>query len=349
MNKMYPFIGLIFALLLSVTYLAGESYIEKKPVLLSVKKIWESSPHAAFTDLIRFRDQWFVAFREADFHVGGNDGEIRILESGDGEVWHSKAVFSEVGVDFRDPKLSITPDGKLMLLLGGTEYSKEGDYLSSQPRVAFSSDGKTWSKLKKVVQPHEWLWRVTWHDGKAWGISYRSTNLASKDADWIATLYSSSDGVHFEKVKELAVDSRPSEATIRFSEQGEMRVLIRRGGDLNAHAWIGKSGPPYHDFEWKDSGYTLGGPNFLILPGNKMWASARFYKISENQVMEMTALASMGPNGVFPLLELPSGGEDTGYPGMVYHDGALWISYYSSHEGDKAAIYIAKVGIPRGR
>ena len=31
-------------------------------------------------------------------------------------------------------------------------------------------------------------------------------------------------------------------------------------------------------------------------------------------------------------LELPSGG-DTSYAGLVFHDGMLWVSYYSSHEG----------------
>ena len=40
-------------------------------------------------------------------------------------------------------------------------------------------------------------------------------------------------------------------------------------------------------------------------------------------------------------LALPSGG-DTSYPGMVLHDGVLWVSYYSSHEG-KTSIYLAKV------
>ena len=38
---------------------------------------------------------------------------------------------------------------------------------------------------------------------------------------------------------------------------------------------------------------------------------------------------------------LPSSG-DSSYPGLVWHDNQLWISYYSSHEG-KAAIYIARV------
>jgi hypothetical protein len=40
-------------------------------------------------------------------------------------------------------------------------------------------------------------------------------------------------------------------------------------------------------------------------------------------------------------LQLPSGG-DTSYPGLVWHDDFLWVSYYSSHEG-KAKIYLAKL------
>ena len=40
-------------------------------------------------------------------------------------------------------------------------------------------------------------------------------------------------------------------------------------------------------------------------------------------------------------LTLPSGG-DTSYAGLVWHEGLLWMSYYSSHEG-KTSIYLAKV------
>ena len=48
------------------------------------------------------------------------------------------------------------------------------------------------------------------------------------------------------------------------------------------------------------------------------------------------------------LLQLPSGG-DCSYPGMVWHDGLLWLSYYSSHEG-RTGVYLAKVRLsPRQR
>jgi hypothetical protein len=43
------------------------------------------------------------------------------------------------------------------------------------------------------------------------------------------------------------------------------------------------------------------------------------------------------------LLRLPSGG-DTSYPGLVWHNDMLYISYYSSHEG-KTCIYLAKVKV----
>jgi len=42
-------------------------------------------------------------------------------------------------------------------------------------------------------------------------------------------------------------------------------------------------------------------------------------------------------------LKLPSSG-DNSYPGLVWFEGRLLVSYYSSHEG-KAKIYLAEVAI----
>jgi hypothetical protein len=43
------------------------------------------------------------------------------------------------------------------------------------------------------------------------------------------------------------------------------------------------------------------------------------------------------------LLKLPSGG-DTSYPGLVWHEETLYVSYYSGHEG-KTSIYLAKLKV----
>jgi hypothetical protein len=54
-----------------------------------------------------------------------------------------------------------------------------------------------------------------------------------------------------------------------------------------------------------------------------------------------TALGRMTTTSYTPELLLPSGG-DNSYPGLVLHDGKLWVSYYSSHEG-KTSIYLAEI------
>src|SRR5436189_3847017 len=91
------------------------------PEIVSVTKIWDAGKHNAFTDLIRWHDKWYCTFREADAHVGG-DGKLRVLESSDGAKWESVALVTEKGIDLRDPKLSITPDDRLMIAAGGSVY-----------------------------------------------------------------------------------------------------------------------------------------------------------------------------------------------------------------------------------
>ncbi len=43
------------------------------------------------------------------------------------------------------------------------------------------------------------------------------------------------------------------------------------------------------------------------------------------------------------LVTLPSGG-DSSYPGLVWHDDRLHVSYYSSHEGH-SCVYLAEVDL----
>src|SRR5262245_57913457 len=113
---------------------------EGKPEILSVEKIWDAGKHNAFTDLVRWHDKFWCTFREADGHVGG-DGVVRVLVSDDGTKWESAAGLTEKGIDLRDPKFAITPDDRLMLVMGGSHY--EGKTLLGRwPRVAFSKDGK---------------------------------------------------------------------------------------------------------------------------------------------------------------------------------------------------------------
>lgn len=306
------------------------------PELVSVTKIWDQSPHCAFTDLIRFKDQWWCTFRESDNHVSGLDGKIRVIVSADGATWESAALLSEEGIDLRDPKLSITPDNRLMLLAGGSVY-KGKELLGRQPRAAFSEDGRQWTPTQRILNEGDWLWRVTWRESKAYGVAI-NLNPPPEHAPWRLRLVSGQDGIQYEDLTYLEVPDYANETTLRFLENGEMIALVRRE-EGNKFGWIGASQPPYTQWKWQETGYRLGGPNFIILPGGSWWAGTRYY-IDKTQ----TTLARMTRENLEPALMLPSGG-DTSYPGMVFHDGLLWMSYYASHEG-KTSIYLAKIRIP---
>jgi hypothetical protein len=318
-----------------VLLLAVATAAQPAPTLVSVKRIWDGAAHNAFTDLIRWRNRWYCSFRESDAHVGG-DGRIRVLVSSDGETWTSAALVSETGIDLRDPKLSITPDDRLMIVAGGSVY--EGTrYLGRQPRVMFASDGTTWSSPQRILSEGDWLWRVTWHDGRAYGVTYKSA--AGNSAEWTATLVSSTDGRTFEQVATLAVPDRPNETTLRVMPDGEMVALVRREAG-NRVAWLGRSRVPYTTWTWHEMPQQIGGPNFIRVPNGDLFATGRSYVGSPKTVLARMTLDA----GYETVLTLPSGG-DTSYAGMVWHDDLLWVSYYASHEG-KTAIYLARVKVP---
>ncbi len=317
------------------------SFLPNPFKLLSIQKIWDFAAHNAFTDLIYFQGRWLCTFRESDDHVFGEDGIIYIIASDDGKEWQSIACICERGVDLRDPKLSVTPDGRLMLLVGGTVYDGK-TYVLRQSRVAFSVEGEHWTPFTFILEPHEWLWRVTWHQGKAYGVSYRNHDIKSLKEVWVVTLFESDDGVNYRAITSWDISGYPNEATVHFLATGQMVVLLRRDGPDDNVAWIGCSSPPYRDWKWQPTHYYFGGPNFLILEDQTMWAAGRVLIKTPYGRQTKTVLAAMDLGQLRPLVTLPSGG-DTGYPGMVYRGGEFWISYYSSHD-KKAAIYLARLG-----
>lgn len=321
--------------------------IEKQsdfPSLISVQKIWDHTAHCSMTDLIRFQDKWFCIFRESDSHAKGKNGIIRLLTSSDSLEWKTSAVFAQEGVDLRDPKLSITPHGKLMLLAGGTSLDNLNEYISTQSQVAFSEDGMHWSPLTLILDKHEWLWRVTWFQGKAYGASYSRSEPNNKDKEWNIKLFESSNGVDYTLLTPWNLKGYPNETTLRFLKSGEMIALVRRDKKEDNHCYAGISRAPYTDWHWHPTRHHIGGPNFIILPHHHMWVSGRLLISNPYIQFEKTFVGTFNLEAIRPMLILPSDG-DCSYPGMVYHEGVLWISYYSSHENNRSSIYLARVAI----
>lgn len=190
---------------------------------------------------------------------------MRVISSADGESWTSAGHFVLPAGDLRDAKLSITPDGELMLNSAIQVYHPYPDLHRNY--VWFSKDGATWSDPVKIGEPDIWIWSVTWHDGVAYGIGYPNQNSDLQKT----RLYKSDDGRKWDVlVSEL---HEGNESSIAFKADGTALCYLR-GGHV-----IGQSLPLYTNWKWADT-RDVGGPKLFGLPDGQYprrpwWAMGR--------------------------------------------------------------------------
>ena len=305
-------------------------------LIISVERIWDRATHNAFTSLIEYNGKLYCSFRESNGHVSDINGTIRVIASDDGQNWYSVAHIFERGVDLRDPQLSVTPDNRIMLNIGGSYYTG-GKLVGMKPKVSFSdTNGKIFSTPQDVIidekigSDKDWLWRATWNNGTSYATIYQVGKEKS------VQLIKSKDGIYYEFVTTFDVIGG-NETTLRFTSDNKMIAVVRR--DREQNGFIGISEPPYKTWEWNELEQRLGGPDLILLEDGNMLCATREYPSDHK---EKTILAKVELNGKFTkLLTLPSGG-DCSYPGFVMRDSILNVSYYSSHE-EKTAIYLAKI------
>lgn len=325
----------------------------KEPPKMEIMQVWGEGSHCAFTDLIRYNNRFYCTFREGENHVptkpGQANGKIRILRSKDGKSWQSVALVEKEGRDLRDPKLSITPDGRLMILMGASDYTHAPKLSGCLTHVSFMDKAERVSEPQPVeIDPavrnnFDWLWRVTWHKGVAYGVIYR------KGGGWEINLVKSTDGIHYDHVTSLNVDGNPNESTVFFTEEGDMRILVRREAGQGADKYIGRIGcskAPYTEWEWKPLNYRLNCPSHVItLPnGAQIYGGRHFAKHPKNRPIYTMLYRLNEDLTEEPILRIDEGsdGQDCAYPGLVVYKKNLWVSFYSTYK-KKSSIYIAKV------
>jgi len=302
--------------------------------VVSVAKIWDAGKHNAFTDLLRHNQRWYCVFREGAGHVS-SDGTVRVLASDDGERWESIAQLSSSDGDLRDPKICVTPGGKLMITT--VLATPKDETTKHQSRVYFSDDGQTWQGPHDIGDKNFWLWRTSWQDGVAYNLGYGTHEQRQ------ARLYSSKDGLTFMSlVDDLGVkNEKPSESALAWdTSTGRAYCLLRCENPKIAQ--LGTAAAPYKEWTWHELGQMFGGPNLIRHESGAWIAAGRIYKPA---VYTAVCWLDIENHKLVELAKLPSGG-DTSYPGLAWHDGLLWMSYYSSHEG-KTSIYLAKLKIAK--
>lgn len=303
------------------------------------KMLWNKGEHNAFTDLCQFRQRLFCCFREANNHISG-DGVIRVIELDQSGVVRKNNThcLSLPQADIRDPKLSVTPDDKLMLIAYARHIDEASNSRWSHPVCWFSTDGYSWSTMRYFGDRNWWLWRVTWHNNDAYGFAYNRSAQA-------VNLYKGDPRRTFHLSREHALSltrhglGYPNESDILFNQNDHAFALIRRDAD-SCTAQLGTSSPPYTQWKWHDLGEYIGGPAMVKISDCKAIVAGRLWR----QGAVKTALWTLDLNTKklsLPLI-LPSSG-DTSYPGLVLMGKTLLVSYYSSHVDKKSNIFLASI------
>ena len=303
------------------------------------RKIWDAAPHNAFTDLTRWKGRWYCAFREGAAH-GSYDGAARILSSADGVDWRSAAHFADKGFDLRDPKLCVLPDGRLLVGVGVRKQDEqEPGRWHTASRVYISADGEKWDGPHTVGEAQIWMWRYVTHGPHVYSFGYRQQQAKGHGGESFLRFYRSRDAVHWERLTQTdAGGGYVNEAAFAFEPDDRCVVLLRREG---GNSRVGLARPPYTDWTWGDLDERFNGPALVRLPDGRLLAAGRSKALGASSAKTAVGWLTADPPALRPVLWLPSQHE-TGYPGLCFHEGRVWASYYSSQSG-KCAIFIAQL------
>jgi hypothetical protein len=305
--------------------IASPSLVTAQTLLFN-NKIWSGENYAAFTSLVFYNGCFYCAFRNANKHadVTGEDcGVIKIIKSKNGDEWESFLSFSEEKFDLRDPQLSITPEKKLLLIANKVHY-KEGKANYRQTCSVFIDDSTKQLTLKPIgFYPNldrNWLWNIEWIDGNAYGFIYSPYFAFTK----------SQDGIHYRIIERINLSDSPSEASL-IKWKNKYVAVVRR----NTNSLIGIYNK--NKWEWFDSQHRVACPKLIKIKGN-LYVVGRHYGDKKQTAIFRIDMKRHILKYVFGI---PCK-TDCGYPGLVYKDDVLYITYYSG-DGKKSDINLAKV------
>jgi hypothetical protein len=371
--------------------------------LIQGKTIWDitripdrKNTRIEFPYLVRFKGHWYCGFREAYNHNNHPSGRGRIIRSADGEHWDSVALFTWDGGDVREPKLSITAEGWLMMNTSVYFVSKEprvagqhGTPLAYIPQEAreelnrpdlyyqldapgipasdteasvaqqsmtwLSADGTCWSSAYACpTGVNTWRWDVTWHNGMGYSVAY-----AGKDTAGV--LYRTRDGKNWRALKDNFLPGESSsEGGLAFGADNTAYCLLR--GSSRTRVFLGIGKPPYYqEWEWKQPtvdygpehgglrpvdemlGTVLGGPTLIRMSDGRLLAAGRALGPGRDDGHATLFLIDPDQATMTMVAEF----DGTSYPGLVEHEGMLWVTYISSacHKGIWE-VHLGKVKVP---
>ena len=320
----------MFRLLLTICLFICFQFYASSQRVLNSQKIWDYASHNAFTSLVEYNNNLYLTFREGRTHVdrtGGDNGVIRILKSKDGKKWTSVGVISMDGLDLRDPQIQVSSDGRLFLSFVAATY-KNGHPNSYHTYISRVINGRFANPVKiKSSLPADWLWRIHWNKGVAYGFNYINT----------FDLLASHDGMNYGVVRNYKLQGKPSESDFLIS--GDSVLVVCRNDE--SMGMIGQGTFANGNIRWQNLNIKILAPCLI-----KIDAGTILLFVTELGFTRELKVYKIINSSLSFVGSLPSNA-DCGYMGAAVLKKQLYISYYSTVKSGKTAIFIAKIPLRR--
>jgi len=318
----------------------------------ALHRIYDDGNHNAFTDLIRFRGQFYLTFRNCpDGHMLFTTSRILVLRSADALAWEQVCAFNVPQRDVRDPHFLLF--GDRLFVLSGTWLVDPQDWHATdlndhQGYGVWTEDGTTWHGPIALEGTHGYyIWRAAAYGDTAYligrcvrGFAHYADRQEVRDSTE-AWLLKSKDGLRWERAG-LIQPEYGDEIAFLFEPDGSI-LAVARGG-VSSAGQVCRAAPPYTTWTRTPLGRTIGGP--LVAKWGERYLVAGRKTVDPSR--PRTVLYWLEGDTLQEVLELPSGG-DNSYPGFVALSPAEGLfSYYSSHEGSgtslaPSSIYLAEL------
>lgn len=318
-----------------------------------IRRAFHNGEHDAFTDLCRFGDRIYLAFRSCpDGHMVHPTSRVIVLASDDeGATWREAHSFSVPLRDVRDPHFLVFK-GRLFVYTGtwysGPKTIPTSDYdLNKHLGYAvWTDDGASWHGPTMLEGTFgHYIWRAAAHGERAYLCGRRKPQFevdARGEGPEVESLVLESDDGLVWRTRGVFQADRGDETAFLFEADGRGLAIARDGKGEAAGLLVSR--PPYSAWERTPLGQSVGGPLLAVWRGRHVVGGRK----TTADRGPKTSLAWLDGATLDEFAELPSGG-DCSYPGLVeLRDGRALVSWYSSHEQDATgkpitAIYLAEL------
>jgi len=312
----------------------GKSKKINTNTFIETYSIAESTGFLGFTDLVKYKDKWYVTFRISDGHVAKNFGSIVVLESTDLMKWNINQIFKQENYDLRDPKFLVTGN-ILRIHFHSTNIKPTYGTVRNDFTSKYNNRTGSWSRASRIVKSSDknsWFWRISYNQKEKsfYTISYING----------LKLHKGKNASSFEEIYSFQNTPRGASEGMLYFHNDIVFALIRTSeGSLLMQA----TNDDMREWQIKKIIPTeLAGPNYIVY-NDKLIISGRDHKKGTMVLFYY----DINTEELSSTVKLPSNAE-TGYSGMYIENNKLYVSYYNFviSSGAIYHIYLTTIDLP---